>query len=308
MRIIPILRFCVRVKSFQRSMSAFPAPSDAPLIDFDANFFHKDLVENVNSIMESAITHGVSHFVVPGSNLADSKSALDLSISQQSVLATAGVHPYHTGTDIYSEESLDILSQLIKRSECLAIGECGLDYSNGFPEKSLQLPWFKSQVKLAVENSLPLYLHVRDAREDFVSVLAGLGFSEGQTPPVDGCVHCFTGDTEELQVYVNMGFYIGLTGYVINQRKDNPGVLKEWLSIIPRERLVIETDAPYMGFKNCRKNEPEKKKSKYPNVPSALPFVACAIAEAGGGSVAEVAEYTTANALRFLRVSKTISS
>lgn len=305
MRIEPIFRLVAstRVSSFQRSMSGFPCSNDAtPLLDFDANLLHKDLVGNMSNIIEVASSSGVGHFVVPGSTLADSKGALDLSTSQQSILATAGVHPYHAESEVYSEESLEVLSQLIKRSDCLAVGECGLDYSDGFPAKDFQVPWFKAQVKLAVANSLPLYLHVRDAKEDFASILAEFGFSAGTVPPINGCVHCFTGETEELKAYVNMGFYIGLTGYVINQSGGNPGLLEEWLSIIPRERIVIETDAPYMGFKNCRKNEKEKKKSKYPNVPSALTFVACAISEAGGGSVEEVAEYTTANALRFLRV------
>ena len=95
-----------------------------------------------------------------------------------------------------------------------------------------------------------------------------------------------------------MGFYIGLTGYVINKDQET---LREWISIIPQDKLVIETDAPYMSFKNCRKFEASKKKSKYPNVPSALPLVAAAVVEAGGGSLEEVADYTSANALNFLR-------
>ena len=157
---------------------------------------------------------------------------------------------------------------------------------------------------------------MRDAREDFVAILKESGFPEEGPTPVKACVHCFTGDTEELKEYVKMGFYIGLTGFIINNNmsevaeeggkgeKEGESLLSEWLQIIPDDKLVIETDAPYMGFKGCRKTESKKKNQKYPNIPSALNTVCQTIADASGREYDTVASVTTTNALDFFACSK----
>jgi TatD DNase family protein len=158
------------------------------------------------------------------------------------------------------------------------------------------IPWFKAQIELALRLKKPLYLHIRAAREDFLSIMNEYGFhaSAGSTPPIMGCVHCFTGTTDELQECLNMGFYIGLTGYVVNMEKE---MLTRWLNMITLDKLVIETDAPYMGFKGARKSEPKGKDRKYPNVPASLPLVLDVICEASGWSRQDVINRTTRNAL-----------
>lgn len=191
---------------------------------------------------------------------------------------------------------------------CLAVGECGLDYSPNFPPSEAQLSWFRAHVRLALKHALPLYVHVREAHDDFLAAIddempvAG-GSSEGPPPgTMSVCVHCFTGTTAELDVYCRRGYYVSLSGHVLRMRSkpDSPD-LADWLRVIPPDRLLIETDAPYMGFKGCRASEAAKKTQNYPNVPAALPLVLQALVDAGGGSFEELARRTTANALRFLR-------
>lgn len=239
-------------------------------------------------------------FVVPGSTLEDSHQALDLATRYpNSVFATSGIHPYNAAsTPVNDEAIVEKFRSLTADERCLAVGECGLDYSEGFPDKSFQIPWFTLQVERAIEINKPLYLHSRQCTSDFVGILKSYGFGEGITPPVPGVIHCFTGDQEELDIYLKLGFSIGLTGYVFKVPEEE---LTTWLKVITLDRLVIETDAPYMGFASCRETETSKKKSKYPNVPASLVQVASRIAGVGGWSIAEVASASTINALRFLR-------
>jgi TatD DNase family protein len=284
-------------------MSSFigEGPRGEVLVDFDANLLHDALKGDIDEHISVAGEHAnVQYFVVPGSGLGDSADALSLSKSRgESIIATAGVHPYHAKdeNDIHSEANEEVLRSLCAEETCKAVGETGLDYSEGFPDKEAQIPWFRFQVGLALEKKLPLFLHIRDAKNDFLSIMNELGFPEEGPPPVRACVHCFTGDTEELKQYVNMGFYIGLTGYIFNM---NDSVkLKEWLDIIPANRLVLETDAPYLGWAGCRATEKKKKKSKYPNVPASLSIICQEVASISGRSYDEVASSTTRNALEF---------
>lgn len=267
------------------------------LIDFDANLLHKDLWPDAERIVQQAQSVGVKKFVVPGSSLKDSVLALELARTRSDVISSAGIHPFHVALDAYNDENLAKLQELTNLPECSAIGETGLDFSEGFPSPELQIPWFQFHVRLAVAKSLPLFLHSRKAHNEFVRILSQIGFGRDHDPPLNACVHCFTGTTEELEELVHMGMYIGLTGYIL--RDFEQSMLAEWLQIIPKNRLVIETDAPYMGFKGCRNLETKKKDAKYPNVPSSLPLVARAVANSSCVSFDEVVSITTSNALRF---------
>lgn len=286
----------------------------AQLLDFDANLLHIDLVGDMERHIVTAQDAGVAYFVVPGSTMRDSEQALALSRQRPaSVLATVGIHPFRASEIVYCPDALDALEVLVADDHCLAVGECGLDYSDGFPAREAQLPWFRAHLQLAAKYDLPLYLHIRDAHGDFLRAM------DDEKPPasVSVCVHCFTGSTAELAEYCRRGYYISLSGHVIRMqaKSKQPGeaqgsdlaanpvadqaCLAEWLRLIPPDRLLIETDAPYMGFKGCRATEVTKKAQNYPNVPASLPLVARAVASAGGIDYEELAARTTANALRF---------
>lgn len=278
-------------------------------IDFDANLLHDEFAANHMAILEAAVAVGVSHVVVPGVGIEESAQALQLAERDVRVLATAGVHPYSARAPCGSPQ-LNQLRELAQSPHCRAVGECGLDYSEGFPDREFQLDWFRSQVQLACELSKPLFLHERMSGDDFLNTLKSCGFgpavavsgeqgggNDNVCRPVPCCVHCFTGTTDQLKTFLRWNFMIGLTGHVFSL---DEAVLVEWLRLITLDRLVIETDCPYMGWKGCRKGEKSKKTSKYPNVPTSLPLIAEHIARVGGFSVAEVAERTSANALNFL--------
>ena len=141
---------------------------------------------------------------------------------------------------------------------------------------------------------MPLYLHSRAAKDDFVDIMGEFGFGPGIVPPVPVCVHCFTGDTEELRLYLDSGYYIGLTGFVVTMDKDK---LREWLQLITLDRLVIETDAPYMGWKGCRKTETKGKDRKYPNVPAALTLILDCIEQVSGWDRKDIINRTTQNGI-----------
>ena len=147
----------------------------ATLVDFDANLCHTALRGDLEHLLTQGREHAcISHFVVPGATLSESAESLRLSEEKgSSIIATAGVHPYHVGDegDLLTEANQEVLRSLLSHASCKAVGETGLDYAEGFPNKKLQLPWFEAQVTMALEMKMPLFLHVREAREDFVSVL-----------------------------------------------------------------------------------------------------------------------------------------
>jgi TatD DNase family protein len=207
------------------------------------------------------------------------------------VKTTVGVHPYHTKEDALTEENVDKLRALLAKqnmSEVIScIGETGLDYSEGFPDKEFQLPWFQHCLDLAFEFGLPVFLHERLAFQDTLKCIdEAIERNVGQATPKI-IVHCFTGSFDECIEYVKRGYYISLSGYVLKDESDEVRrCLRE--GAVPLERLMIETDSPYMGFatnkdtffeaegdafKTLSSKKRKRLMSLYPNPPSALPLV-----------------------------------
>ena len=272
------------------------------LVDFDANLLHEHLSSSTSTLLQDAESLGIKIFVVPGTNLLDSRDGMELksNLSQSKIITTCGVHPYNAESVPFNESSKETLVQLIQDSRCSAVGECGLDYSSGFPDRSFQLDWFRFQVQTALQLDKPLYFHVRGAEADFLSVLQSMGFSAAcDVPSVPCAVHCFTGGLEELQRYIDMGFYVGLTGFIFSLSDED---LRARLQSIGLGRLLIETDAPYMGFSGCRATAAKKKGQKYPNVPAALVLVRDRIAAVSGWDADLVARATSDNAMAMLRL------
>jgi len=295
------------------------------LIDFDANLFHKDV--DFDSATERAHEKGVKGFVVPGSTLEDSTQAIAAAQQFRCVMAaTAGIHPYNAESIVMNEDSILALRNMLASQHCLAVGECGLDFSQGFPPSSFQVAWFRTHIALAIEHSKPLYLHIRNAHQCLTALLeeetvasvlttasylttscnlSSLDYNKSLREYIRGgalrcVVHCFTGTVDELRYFVDLGCYIGVTGYVFSLPEESA---QEILRMIPPNRLVIETDAPYMGFKGCRESEEKGKSRKYPNVPAALPKIAVKIAELLGVSYDTLCTQTAENTLKFFQVS-----
>ncbi len=256
------------------------------LIDIGANLAHDSFDDDRDAMMRRAAEAGVATMIVTGSSDASNVRAAELAAASPGVLyATAGVHPHHASD--YTDASDALIRRLAARDEVVAVGECGLDYFRNFSPRTAQLDAFRRQLEIATETGLPVFLHQRDAHDDFVEVL------EPALPDLSRAVaHCFTGEGESLREYLAMGLYIGITGWICDERRGKH--LHDVVHIIPDDRLLIETDAPYLLPRTIR----PKPKSRR-NEPMHLREVVTVVAEARGQTEEHIAAITTANARRF---------
>ncbi len=256
------------------------------LIDIGANIAHDSFDEDRAGMMQRAADAGVDRIVVTGSSDESNVQAAELAEQSPGTLySTAGVHPHHASD--YNDDSDALIRSLIQKDSVVAVGECGLDYFRNLSPREAQLDAFKRQLEIAKDSGLPVFLHQRDAHDDFVEIL------EPALPDLSRAVaHCFTGEGESLREYVAMGLYIGITGWICDERRGKH--LYDIVSIIPDDRLLVETDAPYLLPRTIR----PKPKSRR-NEPMHLPEIVRIIAEARGQTQEHVAEISTANAERF---------
>jgi TatD DNase family protein len=259
------------------------------LVDIGANLAHDSFDDDRDEVLQRAADAGVSRIVVTGSSDESNRKAAQLANEHRGVLwSTAGVHPHHASD--YTDDSDAQIRKLAAEGRAVAIGECGLDYFRNFSPRDAQLAAFRAQLDIAAETGLPVFLHQRDAHDDFLEVL------EPRLPELSRAVaHCFTGEHESLREYLAMGLYIGVTGWICDERRG--AHLKEIVSIIPDDRLMIETDAPYL-LPRTIKPKPKTRR----NEPMYLPEVLRVVAEARGQSEAHVAKITTENALKFFEL------
>jgi TatD DNase family protein len=255
-------------------------------VDIGINLAHDSYDADRDAVVERALGAGVTRMIVTGSTLDSSRRALELARERPGVLyATAGVHPHHAAEldATHRPAFLELLSQ----PEVVAAGECGLDYFRDYSPRDAQERAFRLQLELAIETRRPLFLHQRDAHDDFVRILREYG---RELPPA--VAHCFTGSAAEVDDYVAMGLYVGITGWICDERRGLH--LVDVVKRIPTDRLLIETDGPYLLPRDLH----PKPKSRR-NEPMYLPHVARAIAAARGEPLAALAHATTANAVRF---------
>ena len=256
------------------------------LIDIGANLTHDSFDSDRDTVVERARRAGVAHFVLTGSSEQGSRDALRLAREYpECMVATAGVHPHHAVE--YSDAVHDSLAILLKEPEVVAVGECGLDYFRNFSPVDAQRDAFRRQLEHAERTGKPLFLHQRDAHEDFVNILAP---KLANLPPA--VAHCFTGTEAMLDDYLEMGLYIGITGWICDERRGEH--LKALVPKIPTDRLMIETDSPYLLPRTLR---PKPKTRR--NEPAHLVEVLRVVAESAGLSETEVARLTSENAARF---------
>jgi TatD DNase family protein len=262
-----------------------------PLIDIGANLAHDSFDEDRGAVLQRARDAGVSRIVITGSSDSSNVRAAELAAeSPGNLYCTAGVHPHHASD--YNDASDARIRSLVSHKSVVAVGECGLDYFRNFSPREAQLGAFRRQLKIAEDSGLPVFLHQRDAHDDFVEVL------EPFLPRLSRAVaHCFTGEGESLREYVAMGLYIGITGWICDERRGKH--LHDIVSIVPDDRLLIETDAPYLMPRSIRPRPRSRR-----NEPMYLPEVARVVAEARGQTIEHVASITTANAVRFFNLDK----
>ncbi len=261
----------------------------APLIDIGINLGHDSYDADREAVIARAEAAGVVQMVVTGSSGHSSHRAVELARTHPGKLfATAGVHPHHA-TDL-TDELLAELEQLAQRPEVVAVGECGLDYCRNFSPPAAQRTAFHRQLELAVRVRKPVFLHERDAHEDFVAILR-----EHRASLVGGVAHCFTGNGPQLHRYLEMDLAIGITGWICDERRG--AHLIPLMREIPANRLLLETDGPYL----LPRNLPAKPANRR-NEPAYLPYVAREVATARGEPAGQVAGSSTQTARELFKL------
>jgi TatD DNase family protein len=252
------------------------------LLDIGVNFHSSQLRGLGAELVARAAAAGVSRILATGTSLASSRLGLEFALAHPSVWATAGVHPHDAKA--WDAGSLAAFEPLWAHERVVAVGECGLDYNRMFSPAPDQRRAFEAQAAAAVRFGKPLFLHCRDAFDDFHAMLR-----EAHGAGAHGVVHCFTGAAAEAEACLELGFDIGVTGWVTDPVRG--AGLRDALRVIPLDRLHLETDAPYLRPKNAGKTRPY-------NEPALLPFVARAVAELKGVDVATLAAHTARNGAR----------
>ena len=234
-------------------------------IDIGVNLTNKSLSKNLNVVITRAINADVKQMVVTGTNIEESKYAIQLCQEHPDYLVcTAGVHPHHASD--WTLESAQILSHLAENSYVRAIGETGLDFNRNYSPQKAQIKSFREQLELAISIDKPVFAHQRDAHDTFIEVLR-----DYRNDLKNIVIHCFTDTKEALFEYLELDCHIGVTGWICDERRGEE--LAHLVKYIPRNRLMAETDAPYL----LPRDLPTKPKNRV-NEPGNLPHIIKSIA------------------------------
>ena len=260
------------------------------MIDIGANLTSKNFHRDLPAVIDRAAAAGVDTLVVTGTSLAGSHAAADLAArtARAALYATAGIHPHHAVEA--TSEWLAELRGLAGRARVVAVGECGLDFDRNYSPQADQIRCFRAQLELAAELRLPVFLHERDAHDTFTGILR-----EHRASLTGAVVHCFTGARAQLDAYLSLDLHIGITGWVCDERRGRD--LVGLMPAIPGDRLMIETDAPYLLPRNMPSPPRDRR-----NEPAFLPYVLNAVAAARGETPAVTDAATTATARAFFRL------
>lgn len=253
------------------------------IFETHAHYDDEKFENDRDELLKSLPGEGIGYVVNVGASLSSTKASLELAERYEHVYAAVGVHPNETGE--LTEENFQWLSQMADKPKVVAIGEIGLDYYWKEPEQAVQKQWFERQMELAREKKLPMIIHSRDAAKDTLDMIKAC---DGGS--IGGVIHCYSYSVEMAKTYLDMGFYLGIGGVVTfnNARK-----LQEVVAYMPLDRMVLETDCPYLA--------PVPNRGKR-NSSLNLKYVAEKIAEIRNISAEEVIETTYQNAKKMYRI------
>lgn len=250
------------------------------LIDSHCHLTSPDLLAQVDAVIARANAAGVTQFVTIATDLADAELALTLGANRPGLHVVCGIHPHEAAKAAAGWDMA--LAALAARPDVHAIGEMGLDYHYDFADRPTQQAVFHKQVEIAAHSDRPIVIHCREAHRDVLAVLADC------PKPKNVVFHCFTGSEAEAGELISLGYWISLTGVVTFRRSDE---LRRVARLIPADRLMIETDCPYLS--------PEPLRNVRPNEPAHLVHTAACVARERGLSADELAILTSENARRF---------
>lgn len=257
------------------------------IIDIGLNLMNKQFDTDRIEVIERAEKENVTPLIITGVDLNDSKKAVNFAEKYPNKLyCTVGVHPHDAKT--CTKNTIFELRKLAQKSQVCAIGECGLDYDRDFSPREVQRKWFKEQIVLAEELNMPLFLHERAAFTDFKKILMEHKQICGRS-----VVHCFTGNGTELQSYLRMGCFIGITGWICDERRGQH--LKTLIKMVPLDKLMMETDAPFLIPRDLKTNSRR-------NEPAYLRHILKTISKCLNKEEQEVAEIVTKNTKQFFNI------
>lgn len=247
------------------------------IIDTHAHYDDKAFEEDRTEVLESMAGEGIGRIVNIGSSLGACKRTIQLMEQYDFIYGALGIHPTDSGE--LTESDIEWLKEQSALEKCVAVGEIGLDYYWDEPDREIQKKWFVRQLELAKEVKLPVVIHSRDAAQDTVDIMKA-----EQAQEIGGVVHCYSYSRELAKTFLDMGFYFGIGGVVTfnNGRK-----LKEVVEYLPMDRIVLETDSPYLAPVPFRGKRNDSRK---------LSYVVEQIANIKGISPEEVQQTTTQNA------------
>ena len=257
------------------------------LVDIGANLTHPAFAPDLDEVLGRARQAGVETIIVTGTTVEESRQASTLGFP-----FTAGVHPHHARD--CGPDTIPQLKSLAENPRCVAIGECGLDFNRNYSPHPDQEKWCIAQLELGLSLGKPLFLHSRDAHPRFSEILKRHRVERG-------VAHCFTGEREELRAYLDLGLHIGITGWICDERRGKH--LLELVREIPRDKLLLESDAPYLTPRDLK---PQPKARR--NEPAFLPHILRTVARALGRPAEDVAAETTRNALQLFSLHESGSS
>tara|TARA_Y100001968_G_scaffold194080_1_gene178023 strand:+ start:438 stop:1193 length:756 start_codon:yes stop_codon:yes gene_type:complete len=244
------------------------------LTDTHCHLFYDELKNNLNEVLERARNLGVSKFICVGTNLLDSKECLSLSMEHKDIFSSAGIHP-HDSKDA-PDDFVEQIYNLMSNDNMVAVGEMGLDYFRNLSDPNIQKNVFRAQMRIAQTLNKPVILHNRNADDDMVSILS-------EFPKVRGIAHCFSSTLEVAKKFISFGYYISFSGNLTFKNSHLPIIAKE----IPLERLLVETDCPYLS--------PDPYRGKT-NEPGRVRVIAEKLATIHNITLNKMAEITSSNA------------
>ncbi len=260
------------------------------LIDTHCHLTFEPLAADVPGVIERSRAAGVARWITVGTHLDDSRRAIELAGQYDSMYATVGIHPH----DAHSADLhvLEELKGLARREKVVAVGETGLDFHYNFSKQPDQKRVFAAHLEMAGELGLPVVIHSRNAFDETMEILDQSGKG------LDGIVfHCFSGSAEQALVVLERGYFVSFTGVVTFK---NAEVTRQAAKAVPLDRLMIETDCPYMS--------PEPVRSRKPNEPALMIHTAEFLAELKGVSLDELAAFTTRTAIEFFHLARFAAS
>jgi TatD DNase family protein len=259
------------------------------LIDIGANLTHESFAHDLDEVLVRASRSGVTRFIATGTTVAGSEAALRLAAQRPgTVWATVGIHPHHA--DGFSPGAALRLRELLADPRAVAVGECGLDYCRNYAPSGDQRLAFEGQLEIAADCRKPVFLHQRDAHDEFLRMMRDYWSSLS-----GGVAHCFTEGRAAMDDYLDLGLHIGITGWICDERRGAD--LRAAVAGLPLDRLLIETDAPYLLPRTL---DPKPRTRR--NEPAWLTEVLGVVAGCMQKSVEDVAAASSRNAERLFRL------